>query len=93
MHRDFVLFVTVDFYLCWRAILAYRNILYINNLIYYISPKDAVLVLFKEEKVSGSFLFGVFQGIHFVNPRPVVVGISSEGNIEHVQELVHTSKK
>ena len=49
--------------------------------------------LFQTEIISEVFLFLIKNRIKFVNSGSEIGRISSEGNLEHVQELIHSFKK
>ena len=50
-------------------------------------------LIFEEKVVSGCLLFAILYGVQLVNPRPEVVRISSECNLELSEKLVHSAEQ
>lgn len=45
--------------------------------------------IFQEEELSRALLFRILDRVIFIDTRPKVVGISSEGNAQQLKESIH----
>ena len=58
----------------------------------YVESKKSELLL-QEEVVAWSFLRGILHGVGLVDSWPEVVGVATEGDLQRLEEAVHSAEQ